>query len=85
VAKQASKETEESKRGVKAGQAPLAAGITGIVEMPEGYDERNEMGKVVPWKLKLIWALEPGGPDAPGVLWCGTLPGGLFRSDDRGA
>ncbi|MGE0830113.1 MAG: WD40/YVTN/BNR-like repeat-containing protein [Hyphomonadaceae bacterium] len=35
--------------------------------------------------LKLIWALEPGGPDEPGALWAGTIPGGLFRSEDRGA
>lgn len=34
--------------------------------------------------LKLIWCLEPGGVDEPGVLWAGTLPGGLFRSADRG-
>ncbi|HEY9219151.1 MAG TPA: hypothetical protein VIO94_13965 [Phenylobacterium sp.] len=34
--------------------------------------------------LKLIWTLEPGGGDEPGVLWAGTLPGGLFRSADRG-
>ncbi|MFC3078317.1 WD40/YVTN/BNR-like repeat-containing protein [Phenylobacterium terrae] len=34
--------------------------------------------------LKLIWCLEPGGADQPGVLWAGTLPGGLFRSEDRG-
>ncbi|MBM3488293.1 MAG: exo-alpha-sialidase [Alphaproteobacteria bacterium] len=32
-----------------------------------------------------ILALEPGGAAAPGRLWCGTIPGGLFRSDDRGA
>jgi photosystem II stability/assembly factor-like uncharacterized protein len=41
-------------------------------------------GKPVEWSLKLIWALEPGGTDQPGVIWCGTLPGGLFRSDDHG-
>ncbi len=35
-------------------------------------------------KLKLIWALEPGHVSQPGRLWCGTLPGGLFRSDDLG-
>jgi hypothetical protein len=34
--------------------------------------------------LKLIWALESGGADQPGRLWAGTLPGGLFRSDDGG-
>lgn len=38
----------------------------------------------VEWKLKLIWSLESGGRDQPGVLWAGTLPGGLFRSSDRG-
>jgi hypothetical protein len=25
-----------------------------------------------------------GGADEPGVIWCGTLPGGLFRSTDHG-
>ena len=34
--------------------------------------------------LALIWTLESAGPDRPGVLWAGTIPGGLFRSDDRG-
>jgi hypothetical protein len=28
--------------------------------------------------------LAPGGADEPGALWCGTLPGGLFRSLDEG-
>jgi hypothetical protein len=37
-----------------------------------------------PPALKLIWALEPGGEDEPDVLWAGTIPGGLFRSTDRG-
>ena len=32
----------------------------------------------------MIWALEPGGADEPGTLWAGTMPGGLFRSRDRG-
>ena len=38
-----------------------------------------------PWDLKLIWSLAPGGADQPGTVWAGTIPGGLFRSDDRGA
>jgi hypothetical protein len=37
----------------------------------------------IPWDLKKVWALEAGAKD--GELWCGTLPGGLFRSRDRGA
>jgi hypothetical protein len=31
-----------------------------------------------------VWALETGGADRPGLLWAGTIPGGLFRSDDGG-
>lgn len=34
--------------------------------------------------LYLLWALEAGGPDEPGALWAGTIPGALFRSTDRG-
>lgn len=36
-------------------------------------------------KLHEIWELTPGGPDQPGFLWAGTIPGGLFRSTDRGS
>lgn len=36
----------------------------------------------VAWKLVQIWSLEAGA--ASGTLWAGTLPGGLFRSDDNG-
>ena len=35
-----------------------------------------------PWSLGKIWQIEPGGVD--GRLWIGTMPGGLFRSDDGG-
>lgn len=38
-----------------------------------------------PATLKLIWSLEAGGAEEPGRLWAGTIPGGLFRSDDFGA
>lgn len=36
-----------------------------------------------PWSLGKIWVLEKGGVN--GRLWAGTMPGGLFRSDDGGA
>ncbi len=36
----------------------------------------------VPWSLKKVWSLEPGGN--PGEIWCGTIPGGLFHSTDQG-
>ena len=41
-------------------------------------------GIAIPWNVELIWSLETGGADQPGVLWCGTLPGGLFHSKDSG-
>lgn len=37
-----------------------------------------------PASLSLMWSLEAGGPDEDGRLWCGTIPGALFRSDDNG-
>ncbi len=42
-------------------------------------------GTPVSNKLELIWSLEAGGTAEPGVLWCGTVPGGLFKSTDSGA
>ncbi len=47
-------------------------------DKPEGESDPT------PWSLQQVWCLEPGGADEPGVLWAGTLPGGLFRSPDRG-
>jgi hypothetical protein len=35
-----------------------------------------------PWTLGRIWNIVPGG--VPGRLYAGTMPGGLFRSDDGG-
>jgi hypothetical protein len=43
----------------------------------------NGDGKAGP-SLTLIWTLAAGGADQPGLLWAGTIPGGLFRSTDRG-
>ena len=55
-------------------------------QKPEGLDEREPNSqRPIPWNTELVWALEPGHASEPGVLWCGTLPGGLFRSTDRGA
>jgi hypothetical protein len=53
-------------------------------EKPEGISDLDQWGKEIPWSTVRIWALEPGGSDEPGLLWCGTLPGGLFRSTDGG-
>jgi photosystem II stability/assembly factor-like uncharacterized protein len=51
---------------------------------PEDNDEQDMWGRALPWSTVRIWALAAGGLDEPGTIWCGTIPGGLFRSKDRG-
>ncbi|MER7893692.1 exo-alpha-sialidase [Micromonospora sp. NPDC094482] len=34
--------------------------------------------------LDRVWQLTPAGPDQPDVVWAGTQPSALFRSDDGG-
>ncbi len=53
-------------------------------EKPADVISTDGWGKDLPWATALIWALETGGADEPGVIWCGTLPGGLFKSEDHG-
>lgn len=50
---------------------------------PEGFVDKDMWGREREWSTKNIWSLE-AATDAAGALWCGTMPGGLFRSDDRG-
>jgi photosystem II stability/assembly factor-like uncharacterized protein len=54
---------------------------------PEGLWDRDIWGQERSWSTQGIWALEiaPNSDDVTGGLWCGTAPGGLFRSRDRGA
>jgi hypothetical protein len=51
---------------------------------PDGHEELDMWGRPLPWSTVRIWALAAGGASEPGVLWCGTLPGGLFKSTDYG-
>lgn len=51
---------------------------------PADADDKDMWGKPIPWSTRLVWALEIA-PDVDGGLWAGTIPGGLFRSEDRGA
>lgn len=51
---------------------------------PEGVEDLDPVrNQPIPWTVQQIWILEAGG--AAGELWCGTIPGGLFRSADGGA
>jgi photosystem II stability/assembly factor-like uncharacterized protein len=56
------------------------AGATWQEVTTPAYPPQPEGAEGVAWKLVQIWALEA----ANGVVWAGTLPGGLFRSGDFG-
>jgi hypothetical protein len=36
------------------------------------------------WKVDAVWNIKPGLPSEPGVVYAGTAPAGLFRSEDWG-
>lgn len=66
------------RRSTDAGDSWQDVGVPAYPEKPVDPDDAN------PWKLQLIWSLVAGGVDQPGLLWAGTVPGGLFVSRDRG-
>lgn len=72
-------------RSADGGQSWAEIGVPTYPPRPENEDQKDMWGKTLEWKLDRIWSMEAGGADEPGVLWCGTLPGGLFRSKDHGA
>jgi photosystem II stability/assembly factor-like uncharacterized protein len=59
-------------------------GVPAYPPKPADDDQKDFWGKPLEWKLDRIWALEPGNKDQAGRIWAGTLPGGLFRSDNHG-
>lgn len=61
-------------------------GTPAYPEQPAGEVDLCPFRKTpIPWKLKKIWALSAGNADQKGTIWAGTIPGGLFRSNDFGA
>jgi hypothetical protein len=52
---------------------------------PGEEEWREPMGnRLIPQTVQRVWALEWGGEGARDAVWCGTIPGGLFRSPDLG-
>jgi hypothetical protein len=51
---------------------------------PEGIVDVDGWDRPVEWRTEKIWGLTHGDVAQPNVLWAGTAPGGLFRSDDGG-
>ena len=61
-------------------------GVPTYPSKPDDYPEPMKPAEGDPpdWSLKLAWTIEAADPDVEGTLWCGTIPGGLFYSSDRG-
>jgi photosystem II stability/assembly factor-like uncharacterized protein len=53
-------------------------------QLAKGKVDTDSSGRPWPRSLRLIWSLEID-PRTAGGIWCGTIPGGLFHSADRGA
>jgi hypothetical protein len=70
--------------GVKLHRRDPGASAWTEIAAPAYPPQPEEAKDEIAWKLTLIWSLAAGGADQPGALWAGTLPGGLFRSNDRG-
>jgi photosystem II stability/assembly factor-like uncharacterized protein len=51
---------------------------------PEGLVEKDGWGKDLPWTVMKVWSLTPGSASQKDLIWCGTIPGALFVSRDRG-
>lgn len=69
--------------GINWTELPVPAYREGdVIPIPSFGEDVSPSSK--PASLAEIWTLEPAGDDLPGSLWAGTIPGGLFRSDDRG-
>jgi hypothetical protein len=69
--------------GVKLHRSVDGGASWGEIAVP-AYPPQPEPAEGPDWSLVQIWSLEAGGAGEPGVLWAGTMPGGLFRSTDDG-
>jgi photosystem II stability/assembly factor-like uncharacterized protein len=71
-------------RSTDGGRRWKESGTPAMPPPAAGEEEWREPmgGNLIPQHVVRIWSLERG---RFGALWCGTIPGGLFRSSDDGA
>ena len=65
--------------GVKLHRSMDEGGSWTEVKAPSFPDKPADSDDDSEWSTKLVWSLEEGADQR---LWCGTIPGGLFYSDD---
>ena len=70
--------------GVKLHRSSDAGATFEEVAVPRYPEKPTGLDDPTPWSLAQVWCLEAGGGAEEGELWAGTIPGGLFRSRDRG-
>jgi photosystem II stability/assembly factor-like uncharacterized protein len=62
--------------------------VTKSTDLGKNWDGRSE-GLGFPQDMGVtiqnVWSVTPGHASQPGVVYCGTQPAGLFRSEDWGA
>ena len=69
-------------RSEDAGESWSEAAVPVFPPKPDDIEDKDPMrGIDLPWSTQMIWSLETAGA---GELWCGVIPGGLFRSIDGG-
>lgn len=73
-------------RSTDGGNSWEPIGTPAYPEKPADYKPKVQPaeGLTYDWVLQMVWALSPGGTDQDGLIWCGTLPGGIFKSEDHG-
>ncbi len=49
-----------------------------------GFDQKPSAEDVMNERVGSVWQVTPGHPSEPGVVYAGTQPAGLFRSEDWG-
>ncbi len=85
-----SRSTDDGKTWADSGQVKYPEGaryVEGWVPAPEGEATPDETPKAPNYKdakLLKLWVIGFGGTDQPGRIYVGTIPGGLFVSDDGG-
>jgi hypothetical protein len=71
-------------RSTDGGKTWKEVGVPAYPADPSETATSETSGEAKAPSLKQIWALETGGTGRDGFLWAGTIPDGLFMSNDRG-
>tara|TARA_R110002096_G_scaffold209855_4_gene397058 strand:- start:300 stop:1406 length:1107 start_codon:yes stop_codon:yes gene_type:complete len=73
------------KRSSDQGRSWKETAVPQFPPKPEDLEDIDPIRQTpIPWSVMRVWSMECAGPEKPDDIWCGTIPGGLFRSSDCG-